>query len=108
MNITAPWMIIEEYGYEPYSHPNPTQTTITLFNNKFDSFSTDSPSGELVGGINEKWNKMIENKGQTYVEHPKPKEAGMVKRTNEIKQSLDVERLNNPYLIHPEDYETQQ
>jgi len=31
-----------------------------------------------------------------------------MKRTYEIKQNLDVERLNNPYLIHPEDYETQQ
>jgi hypothetical protein len=39
---------------------------------------------------------------------PKPKEAGMVKRTYEIKQNLDVERLNNPYLLHPEDYDTQQ
>ena len=108
MNITAPWMIKEESSYKYCSNPNLTQTTITFFNNNFDSFSTNSSSSELVGGINEKWNKFVEKQDQMYVEHPKPKEAGMVKRTYEIKQSLDVERLNNPYLIHPENYKTQQ
>ena len=100
MNITAPWMIKEESSYKHYSHPNLTQTTIAFFNNQYDSFSTNSPSSELVGGINEKWNKIIGNKGQTYVEHHKPKEAGMVKRTYEIKQSLDVEQLNTTHISY--------
>jgi len=69
----------------------------------------NSQQDELVGGKTREWNNINQNKGQ-YVEHYKPVQNGAekVKRTYEIKQNTDVERLNNPYLIHPEDYKTEQ
>jgi len=57
-----------------------------------------------------------DNEDQTYrnqtSQHIEPsmltQGAGMMKTKYEVKSKQDVERLNNPYLLHPEDYETQQ
>ena len=72
------------------------------------SYSTNSQK-ELVGGISKEWKNIVEKIYQKYVEHNNPQEVEeMVKRTYEVKRYLDVEKLNNPYLLHPDDYETQE
>jgi hypothetical protein len=34
--------------------------------------------------------------------------AGTVQKNDEPRGAINVERLSNPYLLHPEDYETPQ
>lgn len=108
LNITAPSKNIKTSNYKLSSSQNLTQTAITFFNNQLDSFSTNSGQ-ELVGGNNQVWKNIVQKRSQPYVKHPRPiKGAGMVKQPYELAKKLDIERLNNPYLIHPENYETQQ
>ena len=80
-----------------------------LVNNSQNSYSTNSQN-ELVGGRNQEWKNIIEKICQKYVEHKNPQTEveEMVKRSYELKRSLDVDKLNNPYLLHPDDYETQE
>ena len=107
MSITAPWMIKEERSYKHYSHQNLTQTTITFFNNQYDSFSTNPPTSELVGGTNEKWNNILKQIGQHSIEQKNPQQdvEEMGELTN-VNRKLDVEKIKNPYIIDPTQYKT--
>jgi len=70
---------------------------------------TNLKNYEMVGGKNKKWKNTTQKRSKLYVKHLKPTNgAGMVTKTYENNKQLDIERLNNPYLLHPEDYETQQ
>jgi len=80
-----------------------------LINNLKCSDLTNLKNYEMVGGKNKKWKNSTQKRSKLYVKHPKPTNgAGMVTKTYENNKQLDIERLNNPYLLHPEDYETQQ
>jgi len=83
---------------------DPTQTTITFFNNQSDSDLTNSY--EVVGGAKENWKQILENISQKYVEQKTPHQdvEEMVKRQYEVKKSLDVEKLTNPYILNPLKY----
>ena len=79
-----------------------------LFNIPNHSGSTNSQD-ELVGGRNQEWEKLIENICQKYVEHNNPQTV--VEEMGEhgyVKRKLDVEKIKNPYIIDPTQYQTQE
>ncbi len=90
-------MIKEESSYKPCSNSNLTQATIIFFNNQYDSFSTYSPSSELVGGTNEKWNNIMDQVGQSPVEQP---DIGILMR--ELAYELEnIKRTEFPIYLDP-------
>ena len=106
--VSNPREIKEASSYKSFYNIDLPQTTNTFFNNKSDSYSTDSQ--ESVGGKDQEWKQILENISQKNVKHLKPKYrgAGMVKRTYDYKRHLNIERSKNPYLLHPVEYETQE
>jgi integrase len=97
MNITAPWMIKEESSYKHYSHPNLTQTTITYFNNQYDSFLPTSPSCEWAGGKNQEWKPIVNHVGQSLEEHP---DIGIIMR--ELAYEIgNIKRTEFPIYLDP-------
>jgi len=108
MIITAPLENKEEIQYKPFCNVDPAQTTINFFNNKSDSYSTNSDN-MLVGGRNQEWKQILENIGQKYVRQPNPQLDGEeMNNHGYVRQKFDVEKLKNPYILDPNDCKTQQ
>jgi len=100
MNITAPWMIKEESSYKYCSHRPYTQTTITFFNNKFDSNLTNAHQNKLVGGSCEKWRKIIEDISKNIKQqYPQVEGEDMGGLSYDLNQ---LNRLNCPLHINPQ------
>ena len=89
-------MIKEESSYKYCSKPNFTQTTITFFNNQYDSFSTNLHS-ELVGGKNERWNNIVNQIGQSPVEQP---DIGIIMREL-VYEIGNIKRTDFPIYLDP-------
>ena len=98
MIITAPWMIKEESSIKRYSHPNLTQTRITLFNNGANVTVTNFKK-ELVGGTNQEWKKRIHTIGQKI----NPKNSLLNgENMGELDYVKHINRLNCPIVLNPE------
>lgn len=69
MIITAPSKNIKASDYKLFSDINPIQTTITFFNSKSDSYSTNPQKNWLVGGNKKEWKHILEKIGQNHVEY---------------------------------------
>ena len=108
MSITAPCENKEAGSYKPFSNAEISQTTINFFNNKLDSYSTDSQKQELVGGRKQEWKQFLENICQKYIKQKIPHQD--VEDMGETKQNykkLVVDKIKNPYIINPNNYNTQ-
>ena len=79
-----------------------------LINNSQNSYSTNSQK-ELVGGRNQEWKTIIESICQKYIEQRKPQtDVGEMGELANVKKKLNVEQIKNPYILIPEEYETQE
>jgi hypothetical protein len=108
MIITAPSENKEEISYKPFSKECLNQSTINFFNTKLYSFLTNSPA-ELGGGINQEWKTFLENISQHHVEQIHPHLDGEdMGEQGYVKQKLNVEQIKNPYILNPDEYETQE
>ncbi len=99
ITITAPWMINEETCYKYCSHKPFTQTTITFFNNQFDSHSTNLQPSKLVGGRNQKWNNNIINLGNNIFDHPNPHQGEVM---GDLEYVNTLNRFECPITLNPQ------
>ncbi len=106
MSITAPSEIKEAVDYKPFSN-NHFQTKITFFNKNLDVGLTNSL--QLVGGKKQECEPFLEHRSQHHVnQQPQLDGEDMGDYGYVTRQKKDVEQINNPYIINPSDYETQQ
>ena len=80
---------------------------IKYFNNKIDSYLTISKN-EIVGGRNQEWKQILENICKRYIKQKTTQ--NVVEEMGESKQNyrkLDVDKIKNPYIINPNNYQTQ-
>jgi len=62
-----------------------------------------------MGGVKENWKQILENISQRHVEQLKPhQDVEDMGEYGYVKQNLDVEKLKNPYIIDPTQYQTQE
>ena len=90
-------------SYKVFSNQNHTQKTINFFNNKSDSYITNSNT-MLVGGKDQVWKNNIENVSQNHVEQLEPHRGveDMVNLAYELKKNFEC----NPIKVNPQTYES--
>jgi integrase len=101
MSITTPSEIKEEFDYKSFSNVSLKQKTINFFNNKSDSYLTNSH--ELVGGKDQEWN-IEETIGQNHTTPPPIQSwEEQVTLDYELKKRFE----QNPIKINPTQYTSQ-
>ena len=94
-------MINEETSYKYCSQRHLKQTTITYFNQQYDSFVTSPLANELEGGQQEKWSQIIQQISHCQFDHRTSPTDG--EDMGELEYDITKSnRLNCPIVLDPD------